>query len=212
MTKRIGLLGGTFNPIHNGHLQLAGFVRQQLQLDEMQLLPNHLPPHKEQPLVTSAHRLAMAQAAINDEPQLQINPIELNRDEPSYSVETLRRLRQQHPQDAIFFTMGMDSFINLSSWYQWQQLLNLCHLVVCQRPGDQMPEQGPEAQLWQQFGIANNQLQQLPLVGHIICLHNPLWPVSSTEIRQQLQCGEHANQWLPPAVAQYIADHQLYRQ
>ncbi|GGA78692.1 putative nicotinate-nucleotide adenylyltransferase [Neiella marina] len=212
MTKRIGLLGGTFNPIHNGHLQLANFVRQQLQLDVMQLLPNHLPPHKEQPLVTAKHRLAMTEAAVNDQPRLEVNAIELGRQQPSYSVDTLRQLRQQHPEDRLFFTMGMDSFVKLSSWYQWQDLLNYCHLVVCQRPGDQIPEQGPEALLWQQFGLSISELSNLPIAGHIVCLDNPLWPISSTEIRQQLLHGACASQLLPPTVAQYVADHQLYQQ
>ncbi|MBW8190715.1 nicotinate-nucleotide adenylyltransferase [Neiella marina] len=210
--QHIGLLGGTFNPIHNGHLELATYVQRRLGLDVMQLLPNHVPPHKETPMVNAKHRLAMVNAAIANYTQLDVNPIELARSQPSYSVDTLLTIRQQQPDNAIYFVMGMDSFASLSQWSRWQQLLDLCHLVICQRPGDAIPTKGIEAELLAQHQKSGISELNGKLSGHILCLNNPLWPVSSTQIRQHLSHGTIDLDLLPESVVQYIANHQLYRQ
>lgn len=206
--KRIGFLGGTFDPIHQGHLAMAGFAQKALALDELQLIPNHVPPHKDGPDVSPLDRLQMVQLAAQRQPGLTVNGLELEHDAPSYSVYTLETLRVKHPSDALFFIMGMDSFVSLSSWHKWDELLNHTNLVVCQRPGDHFPSQGPEAELWTQH-------QALPttqsLCGQIICLQNPDWPISSTQIRHQLAQGKDVSEWLTAEVAGYIQQKGLYR-
>ena len=206
--KRIGFLGGTFDPIHRGHLAMAEFSLTTLALDELQLIPNHVPPHKDGPDVSSQDRLQMAQLAAQSQPGLTVNALELEHDEPSYSVYTLEKLRTLHPSDALFFIMGMDSFVSLSRWHKWDELLNHTNLVVCQRPGERFPNQGIEAQLWTQHQA---QPTTQSLSGQIICLHNPDWPISSTQIRHQLAQGHEANKWLVPEVADYIQQKGLYR-
>jgi len=132
---RIGILGGTFDPIHLGHINPALDVKQQLHLDQIWLMPNHIPPHKNTTVVSTHHRLEMVKLVCQQYPEFKLCDIEINRDTPSYSVTTLTLLTQQYPDDEFFFIMGMDSFVQLPLWYQWQSLFNLCHIALCQRPG-----------------------------------------------------------------------------
>ncbi|MCM2679086.1 nicotinate-nucleotide adenylyltransferase [Echinimonas agarilytica] len=207
MTERIGFLGGTFDPIHRGHIEIAHFVHNQLNLNQLQLIPNHQPPHKNSTAVTAEHRLEMARIAAAPFTELSVNDIELNQNSPSYSVNTLRKLRKRHPDAALFFIMGMDSFANLSSWYRWDQLLHLCHLVVCRRPGDSVKANSLEEQLLKQYQSSAVAAENF---GHIICLENPHWQISSTEIRTSLACQNENIPQLDPAVEDYIRAHQLY--
>ena len=206
--KRIGLLGGTFDPIHQGHIALANFVIQALSLDELQLIPNHVPPHKHGTQVAAHHRLHMAELAATANPKISVNDIELSHAKPSYSIHTLAQLRKSHPHDALFFIMGMDSFCQLSTWHRWQELQLHCHLVVCQREGDTLPSTGPEAEwLKRHAAVSNSQA----LWGEIFCLNNPNWPISSSQIRQSLGQIPADTLELDATVYQYIQQHQLYR-
>lgn len=207
MSRRIGLLGGTFDPIHNGHLAMAQFALNALSLDEVQLIPNHQPPHKSGTNVNAQQRLEMVQLAIQGLKQLSVNPLELEQDRPSYSLYTLEQLRAQHLEDALFFIMGMDSFASLSSWHKWEELLTFSNLVVCKRPGDTLPEQGLEAEL---LAAHLAPLTSSSHSGKVILLENPNWPISSTQVRNALRQGETPAQWLAPAVTQYIHKQKLY--
>lgn len=208
MSRRIGFLGGTFDPIHQGHLAMAQFVQQALALDELELIPNHVPPHKSGPDVSARDRLKMVELAAGSLSGISVNPLELEQDDPSYSVYTLEKLRATHPEQALFFIMGMDSFVNLSSWHQWDQLLTHVNLVVCQRPGDSVPAQGPEAEL---LAKCQTQANTQSLSGQIVILENPDWPISSTQIRAALAQGNAMDKWLTPEVSSYIKHNNLYR-
>lgn len=140
---KIGILGGTFNPIHYGHIRPALSVKQQLNLDGIWLMPNALPPHKNIGTIGVQHRLAMVKLACQQIPEFAVCDIEINPQSalnqhnhslPSYTVNTLSLLKQQYPSHQFTFIMGTDSLINLDKWYQWQQLFDLCNIAVCSRP------------------------------------------------------------------------------
>ncbi|MDO6676938.1 nicotinate-nucleotide adenylyltransferase [Shewanella sp. 4_MG-2023] len=184
---KIGILGGTFDPIHYGHIKPAIEVKQQLNLDKIWLMPNHIPPHKQTTKVSSEQRLAMAELVCQQYDELEVCDIEINRDSPSYTVTTLELLTQRYPQHQFYFIMGTDSFIQLASWYQWQQLFALCHLVVCRRPGWSASHDHPMMQLLKQKQVDCQQAESIEAkVGNIFPVEVTLQDISSTEIRAQL--------------------------
>lgn len=208
----LGFYGGTFDPIHQGHLQSALYVQQYCQLDRLELIPCHLPPHRAHPGVSSEHRAAMVRLAIAPHPQLALNLLELEKNSPSYTVETLELLRAQYPNDTLLFVIGMDSLTQFHRWFRYQDILKLCHLLVCQRPGYQPDSIETKALL------AAHQLQtvsnlQNKTQGGILILPNPLLDVSATAIRQSLQQSANSKGELLQidAVAAYIKAHQLYQ-
>jgi len=206
MTKRLsGFYGGTFDPIHQGHLDVALFVQQHCQLDSLTLLPCHLPPHRAHS-ASSEHRAAMVQLAIAPYAKLSLSRLELARNQPSYTVDTLTLLSQAQPNDQLCFVIGMDSLQYFTRWHRWQQILQLCHLLVVQRPGYQACD-GDAPMLLQQFGLSDVAALRQQANGGILLLDNPLWPVSATAIRQ----GTQGQQGQITAVQEYIRTHQLYQ-
>ena len=202
--------GGTFNPIHYGHLRCVTEVCQALNATAL-IIPNALPPHRQSPKVTAEHRLTMSQLACSDNPQLQVCDIELRRSEPSYSVETLRQLRRQYPQHALCFMLGTDAFSALDSWYQWNELFELCHLVLCTRPGYQLTLSAPlQAQLVQRQ-VSDSQLLQQQANGLILTLPVTALDISATQIRQLFAKQHSAKYLLPDNVINYIDQHGFYR-
>ncbi|MGI2133034.1 nicotinate-nucleotide adenylyltransferase [Shewanella baltica] len=213
---RIGILGGTFDPIHYGHIRPAMEVKHALALDKILLMPNHIPPHKQQPNLTTAQRLKMVADVCSQLDGFELCDIEAKRDTPSYTVITLEQLKSLHPEDELFFIMGMDSFIQLKSWYEWQHLFNFAHLVVCQRPGWQLDAAHP----MQQILTARSQAPKKTHEGHAKNTHKnsgQIFPVtitpqdiSSTQIREQLAKGEIPADLLMPVTLDYIQNQRLY--
>ncbi|QQX79287.1 nicotinate-nucleotide adenylyltransferase [Shewanella sp. KX20019] len=204
---KVGILGGTFDPIHFGHIRPAIEVQQQLKLDEVWLMPNHIPPHKNGTHVSTDDRLAMAQAVCDQFPQLKLCEIEANRDTPSYTATTLAVLRQQYPMHEFYFLMGMDSFLGLQSWYQWQSLFDLCHIVVCQRPGWQLSKRHPMQAVLTQRSAQTAAMAKTGLIFRVSITEQPF---SSTQIRTALSQGMSVNDALPSSVQLYIKQHRLY--
>ena len=130
-----GIFGGTFDPIHNGHLLPLRQAAEQVGIQKVGLMPCHIPPHKGTPSVSSHQRLKMVELACETDPLFYADDFELLRETPSYSVETLKQKKQQKPEQTLCFFMGMDSLRSLNSWYHWQDLLSYCHIIVCKRPG-----------------------------------------------------------------------------
>ncbi len=208
----LGFYGGTFDPIHQGHLQLALYVTAHCQLTSLQLLPCHLPPHRAHPGVSSAHRAAMVELAIAPYPQLQLNTLELSKNSPSYTVETLEQLRTQYPTDTLLFVIGMDSLNQLQHWHRYQDILQLCHLLVLQRPGYSATEPTTASLLQHYQAVDLAQLQQ-QRAGCMLLLQNPLYDISASQIRHALQQDSDP---VPPqlqiaAVSSYIRQHGLYQ-
>lgn len=208
----IGVLGGTFDPIHNGHLRLGWEAYTRLGLQQLRVIPCHLPPHRESPNSSAQHRLAMARLACNDVPGFVVDDWEISRDQPSYSVHTLSHLRQQvGSQVALVFILGMDAFNQFCSWHQWERILELSHLWVAQRPGSQVPNATtPEGRLLQKRQQHSTQLLDTTAGG--ICLYETTaLDISATNLRRQMAQGISPRFLLPDAVRAYIEEHELYR-
>ncbi len=207
-----GLYGGTFDPIHQGHLQLALFVQRYCQLDQLELIPCHLPPHRAHPGVSSEQRAEMVRLAIAPYPQLALNLLELNKHSPSYTVETLEQLHTQHPTDTLLFMIGMDSLLQFHTWHRWRDILKLCHLLVCQRPGYH-PNNASTHKLLTNHQLPNVEALQQKTAGGILLLPNPEFDVSATAIRASLQQSTTSpNAALQiDSVSAYIRVHQLYQ-
>lgn len=209
MTKEVGILGGTFDPVHQGHIACADFVRRYCQLDEVRLMPCHLPAHRASPGVDGPTRADMVRLAIQGHQALQLEPLELNKDTPSYTVDSLQLLTAREPASRFYFIIGMDSLCYFRQWKNWQGILQHCHLLVCQRPGYQATE-GDAPFLLEHYAVENlSALKQQP-AGAILLLPNPLNNISASQIRQQLQQGASPAA-LDPAVLNYIQSRQLYR-
>lgn len=212
MSELHALFGGTFDPVHFGHLRPVEALAQQIGLARVLLLPNNVPPHRPQPEASSTQRLEMLRCAIRDRPLFDIDTRELRRETPSWTVATLEELRAERgPQQPLGFIIGQDSLLSLSGWHRWQDLLSLCHLLVCKRPGYAAEMASPEMQHWLDAHLADDpqQLHQQP-AGLIWLADTPLVAISATEIRQRRHQGLSCAHLLPPAVIDYIDQAGLY--
>jgi nicotinate-nucleotide adenylyltransferase len=210
MRKTLGIFGGTFDPVHLGHLRLALELKQQLNLDEMRLLPCYLPPHRATPSVSAAQRVEMLRIALRDCTELQLDERELARAKPSYTYDTLCELRAEVGKEvSLCLCMGMDSFTTLDTWHRWQELIQLAHLVVVARPGWELPATGVVAELLNRHGAAEQQLLQ-SAAGAVVMVAPRLMPISATEIRQLIKEGKSPQFLLPDNVWHYIREQHLY--
>jgi nicotinate-nucleotide adenylyltransferase len=204
-TRKVGLMGGTFDPIHYGHLVIAEEVYYALELDEMVFIPAGQPPHKRRRVVTpAADRLRMLELALAANPHFAISTVDLERSGPSYTVDTLRRLRKQRgEQVALYFVIGWDSLEELSSWYDPQGVLEqLTHLVAVHRPGHQeMP--GYREQLEARLPGIQQRLLTVPV---------PQLDISASDLRQRVAKGRPIRYQTPDLVVEYIREHHLYRE
>ncbi len=211
LPRRIGMLGGTFDPVHIGHLRGALEVAELLGLDELRLTPSARPPHRELPNVSARDRLAMVRCAVAGVAPLTVDDRELARDKPSYTLDTLESMRTgMDPDDQLFLLLGWDAFCSLPAWHRWEHLLEHCHIVVLQRPdADSEP---PEALRNLLAARAVSDPLALPGPGGNITFvwQTPL-SVSATQIRQLLADGRSVRFLVPDAVLAYIEAHGLYR-
>lgn len=205
----IGILGGTFDPIHYGHIRPAIEVQAQLGLDQVWLMPNHIPPHKAGTHTSTEDRLAMVGLVTEDYPQLALCAIEAQRNSPSYSAETLAQLVEEYPQHTFVFIMGTDSFVNLDKWHCWQSLFDYCHIAVCERQGWQLAPNSQMAQQLKQRQITTAALKH-QRCGGIVLASITQQPYSSTSIRAHLAENQTIDDALPTSVSQYIKQHNLY--
>ena len=143
----IGIFGGTFDPIHYGHLRTAFELLQALRLTEVRFMPAGNPPHRESPVANAEVRLQMVMAATEGQHGFLVDDREIRREGPSYSVDTLATLRAEHPDRSLCLIVGMDAFLGLPKWYQWREILQLSHVVVAHRPGWRAPGMGPLGRL-----------------------------------------------------------------
>lgn len=206
----IGLLGGTFDPIHFGHLRPALEIQQHLGLKRVHFLPCHVPPHRSSPGTGSVDRLAMVERAIADVPGFVADRRELDREGPSYTVDTLLSFREELGSETpLVLIMGMDAFAGLSSWNRWQQIFDLAHVVVSHRPGSPASHD-----LGGGLGNAGTHdplaLARAPR-GLVYFQPVTQLDISATAIRDELRAGRSPRFLLPGAVNRYIQDHGLYR-
>lgn len=214
MGAAFGLLGGTFDPIHHGHLRLAVELAEALGLDAVRFLPTGTPPHREQPAASAEHRLAMVKLAIAGNPGFVLDEHEVHKTEPCYMVDTLAALRQEVGTAPIVLFIGTDAFSGLTGWHQWQRLFELAHIAIARRPGDAGWQTGLPEVLGQEFATRQCQdarrLRTEPS-GSILLHTITQLDISASNIRDLLASEHDPRYLLPDAVLGYIHRHRLYR-
>lgn len=207
--KRIGVLGGTFDPIHYGHLRPALELTEELSLDRMMLIPNHRPVHRDQPQATTAQRLSMLELAVVGT-VLQVDDREARRDQPSYSVDTLQALHDEHPSASLVFCMGEDAFNGFDRWHRWERILELANIVVMERPESQVSMWGQK--LIERQCRAVGSLINVAHAGVIERRPVTQLAISASAIRDKIMRGLSIRYLVPEPVREYIRDNSLYRQ
>lgn len=190
--KRIGILGGTFDPLHIGHLIAAERVYDELRLDEIWFMVSHIPPHKlDHPPTPARHRVEMVRRAIAPYPEFKLNLIELEREGPSYTIDTMETLMAKYPTYQFYFIMGADMVVYLPNWHRYADLLEKVPIVALKRPGFQLP-------------------RDLPWVEKIRFVSMPQLEISSSEIRRFRSEGKSIRFLVPDQVEKYIREMDLY--
>ncbi len=199
--KRIGIYGGSFDPVHNGHLHLAEVAKKRLMLDAVIFVPTYVSPFKQGKTGAARghQRLEMLRLALEDQPGLGVSDYELLQEGVSYTIYTLRHFRQQYPEDQLVLLMGSDMFLSFDRWYCWQELMTLAELGCIART--------PEDAAW-----VEKQAEKLSAYGSAQVFCEEILPLSSTEIREKLKKGADCSCYLPKKVVQYIGAHHLYRE
>lgn len=211
-TAALGVFGGTFNPVHYGHLRSAMELVERLALARLHLMPSAVPPLRDTPICSAEHRAAMVSLAIEGEPRLVCDERELARTGPSYTIDSLIELRDENGVNcSLSMVVGCDALLAIDRWHRWEELLDWAHIVVLARPGWELPDSGPLAN-WLQTHAADNaaQLRSLP-AGKILLQELRPLAISATEIRTLLAAGNSARFLMPHSVLDYIEEHQLYR-
>lgn len=209
MADAIGLLGGTFDPIHYGHLRVALEVEEQLGLAHVRLIPSARPPHRDTPHATPQQRLMMLHLAMKNTDRFVVDDRELQRDGVSYTVDTLLSLREDFPDNPLYLLLGTDAFLGLQTWHQWESLIELAHIVVIGRPGETL-DMPAEMNTWYQAHLAVPQ-DEGAIAGKIWPVEVTQLAISSTAIRSSILKGESPQFLMPDPVIQLINQLGLYR-
>ena len=194
----IGILGGTFDPVHYGHLRPALEVMEAVGMDHVRFLPNSIPPHREKPWLDVANRLELLKEAIDDQPGFVLDRRELDRVGHSYMVDTLESLREDFPSHALCLILGMDAFLGLRQWHQWERLPDLCHVVATTRPGFDVDEKQMRALPFEQSGTVSG-LNEKPS-GRFLIQSVTQLDISASRIRELLVQGHSVRYLLPDEV------------
>lgn len=218
MTQKLGIFGGTFNPIHYGHLVAAEEVRSRLKLDRVLFIPSFLPPHKhEEDVPSAAQRMEMVRLATAGNPSFRPSDIEIKRGGKSYTIDTIEALRQAYPGTELYFITGLDSFLEIQTWHNWERLLAMCGFVVLSRPGYRFAD-------LMKIGFMRHAEQELDRLdrgelmhavvrsgAYTVCLEMiTRYDISSTDIRRRVKEGGAIKYLLPDAVETYIIENRLY--
>lgn len=188
--KHVGIMGGTFDPIHCGHLLAAEQAREQACLDEIWFMPTHVPPHKKHyGLTPPGHRLKMVQLAVENHPFFHVIDVELQREGPSYTYDTMVRLASRYPHSRFSFIIGADMVNILPKWHRYEELARLTHFIGLARPGSDIDRRSGE---------------------HVTFVEMPVWDISSTLIRKKAAEGKSIRYLVPDSVERYIKENRLY--
>ena len=209
----LGVFGGTFDPIHYGHLRLAETAREALGLARVRLIPAGQPPHRATPGAAGAHRLAMARLAAADNPAFEVDPAEVEAAQASYTILSLERLRAEFgPRQPLVLLLGVDAFLGLPGWMRWTELFDFAHLAVANRPGYSLDAAGLPADLAGQLERRQATPDALgtAAAGCIASFSMTPLAISATDIRSRAARGQSLRYLLPPPVLDYISRHQLY--
>lgn len=212
MTRLIGILGGTFDPVHHGHMHMAQALITQYAFDEIRFLPCHIPAHRENPATRIHDRIEMLHLALEQLPYCHVDLLEINRGGVSYMADTLKDLKTIYPSDHLVFMLGMDAYNHLNTWHRWPTLLNHANMVVMPRPGHTRG-----CQSWQQAYCAEHETSDITdlrthQAGQLFFAQTPERNVSATEIRKHIHAHTVTPEEVPTPVWQYIQDKKLYLQ
>lgn len=215
MPQPIGILGGTFDPIHNGHLHLAMSCLKELDLAELHFIPLKIPAHRPAPLASSEQRLKMLHLSVENQASLKVDDCELRRDGVSYTIDTLKHLRSKFTESPLCLLMGIDNFKTLNTWRQWQTLLGYAHIIITQRLGNNNHIDNKEIKDFMKVFITRSMHDlHTQAAGCIMQLDIPMLEVSSTQIRNNfppsLISNTHLESLLPNKVLDFIKTCHLY--
>ncbi|PCI52689.1 MAG: nicotinic acid mononucleotide adenylyltransferase [Methylophilaceae bacterium] len=212
--RLVGILGGTYNPIHYGHLRMAQELAEALNLAEVRFIPSANPPHKDDVTVSAEHRAAMVELAIVNNPLFTLDRCELEREGASFTIDTLIELSESLGGDAaLCLIMGSDAFVKLNTWHRWQSLLDYAHIILVQRPSTQPQEKLPselEALLRDHYTELHGDLMH-ENAGFITMQNITPQDISATQVRDLLQQQTSVRYLLPNEVVEYIQQQQLYQ-
>lgn len=210
LSQAIGIFGGTFDPVHFGHLRAAAEAAEQLPLGEFRLLPAGTPPHRAETHASGEHRLAMLALAIAEYDDLKVDDREVRRRGYSYMVDTLAEIRAEEGQVPLVLMVGQDAVNQLDSWHEWKRLFDLAHLVVMRRPGSRHEYSGELFEVLQPRMIDDARTLTRSLHGSVLPLEVTQLEISSTGIRDLIAAGRSPRFLLPETVIRYIHEHGLY--
>ena len=206
----IGIFGGTFDPIHYGHLRTAFEMLQALRLAEVRFIPSGDPPHRGTTYASAELRLDMVRVATQGQPGFTVDDCELRRDGPSFTIDTLAGIREEHPRASLGLIIGMDAFLGLTSWRRWEEILDLAHIVVAHRPGWKAPDIGELGDLISAHGTHRvDDLHDVPH-GRVHIHAVTQLEIASTEIRDLIAAGRDPRFLMPDAVRDVISQSGCY--
>ena len=211
MSQRIAIYGGTFDPIHFGHLRSIDELKQRLEFNTVRLIPSYIPPHRAEPGASSEDRLNMLRLAAEEFDELVVDEREIQRRGTSYTVDTLAEIRGDLRDDAqLMFVLGTDAYALLHEWYRWEKLTDYAHLIVMERPGLSAEVVDGQVVEWTKARLLDSVQQLEGPSGSVVKIALSPYEISATEIRRRVRNGVDCTQWLPNAVANYIKAHKLY--
>ena len=218
MTQRLGILGGTFNPIHSGHLAAAEEVRDRLKLEKVIFMPSFLPPHKiDEDIPSAVQRQEMVRLAIKGNAHFTVSDMEIRRGGRSYTIDTIEALLQSHLGTELYFLTGLDSFLEIKTWKDWDRLLTLCSFVVLSRDGywfRDMAQLGfPDVPEQELSALDAREKDQVVIGGgntRVYLERVPFYDISATDIRTRVREGRSIKYHLPETVEHYIIENKLY--
>ena len=211
MAKTLGILGGSFDPVHRGHISLAKSVYQHCQLAELKLVPLFQPVHRTQPLASADQRLQMLELATAKEQGLSVDDREIKRADQSYTVTTLRSFREEFPQAALCLVMGMDAFVSLHTWHEWRSLIDYAHILFTRRPGSHLQIRDKDLLSMYESRLCEN-VDELhsSTAGKVYQVPAPELDISSTQVRQMIAAKQDLDAVLPNEVISFIRREGIY--